>query len=411
MKRILFIDDEPRLLVAVQLMLEDQRGVWDVRVARGGEAGLVALAGASFDAVVCDLQMPRMDGISVLAAVRRQQPAALRLILADAKDVAGSVSAMHVAHQFLPKPCPKEVLVAALTRALSVQEQLGSAQLQPIVCGRAALPSPPRVFQMLSAALADPEVDLNIVADTVREEPALSAKVLQMVNSSCFGLGRPLANVREAVTFLGLRTLKQLVLGAEVYGGAETARLATGCNLEAEQERAVTIARIAAEIVAPDPTVGELAFTAALLHDVGELVLAGHLPDDYARTKAVIRARRAGESPAPGDAAQLDLHARVGAYLAGIWGLPEPVVQGVWHHHEPGRLGSDSLHVAGIVHVADALYHVLRTGSDEQEQARVLERMLDREWLAAAGHGDHLEAWCERTRAFGAELSAVATAG
>ncbi len=408
MKRILCVDDEPRQLVAIQLLLDGKRSEWDVRVARGGEAALVALAGTQFDAVVADLQMPRMDGAALLTAVRRLQPGAIRIILADSADVAASATAMHVAHQFLPKQCDKEILVGALLRAMRVQQQLGTKDLQPIVCGIAALPSPPRVFQMLSAALANPEVDMAIVADTVREEAALGAKVLQLVNSSCFGLRRQLADLRQAVTFLGMRTLKQLVLGAEVFGGKDTARLANGCDLDAAQERAVTIARIAAEIVATDKATAETAFAAALLHDIGELVLAGHLPDAYARTQAVVQARRDGATLSPDDETVLDLHARVGAYLAGVWGLPDPVVDAIHHHHRPARLAGGELHLAGIVHVADGLHHFLHAGGDEQQQRQVLDRMLDREWLASIGCADRIDGWCERTSALGRQLVAAA---
>jgi hypothetical protein len=91
-----------------------------------------------------------------------------------------------------------------------------------------------------------------------------------------------------------------------------------------------------------------------------------------------------------------------------MWGLPDPVVQAVLHHHQPRRLGSETLHTAGILHIADCLHHVLRTGGGEREQANVLERLLDREWLDAVGCSDMLEPWCERTRALGIELVTVA---
>lgn len=405
MKRILLVDHDPRALESMRLALHAEPA-WEVRLAVGAQAGLVAIANETLDAVVTAMVMPGTDGTAVLEAARCQQPGAIRLILSEPRDIVASARAMHVAHQFLAKPCPDVVLVEALRRGLRVQEQLVSEDLLQIVCGVTTLPSPPRVFQVLTAALADPSVDMGLVVQTVRAEVGLCAKVMQLVNSSCLGVGRQLTDLREAVTYLGLRTLKQLVLGAEVFSGIETARLAPECNFGEEQEHAVTIARIAAEIVAPDPLLGDAAFTAALLHDIGELVLAGHMPATYRRTKDVVRARRCGAPMTPGDANLLDLHARVGGYLAGIWGLPDVVVEAVWHHHRPSRLPDPRLHLAGIVHVADCLHHYLRTGGDE-ERTRVLDRMLDREWLEAAGCADQLEGWCERTLALGNELVAA----
>lgn len=408
MKRILFVDDDPRSLVSLQLMLQPEQAKWDIRVASGGEAALTMLAGTAFDAVVCDLVMPRVDGAAVLEAARRLQPGAIRMILADAADVVTSARAMHVAHQFLGKPCTGAVLLTALRRAFRVQDELGDPELQPIVCGLTALPSPPRVFQVLTSAMANPDIDMDVVVHNVRAEVSLSAKVLQLVNSSCFGLGRQLADLRQAVAYLGLRTLKQVVLGAEVFGGIETARLASECDLEDEQEHAIMIARIAAEIVAPDPLLADAAFSAALLHDIGELVLAGHMPETYRRTKDAVRAQRCGAPRTPDDARLLDLHARIGGYLAGVWGLPDAVVQAVRYHHQPSRMPYQGLHLAGIVHAADCLHHFLRTGGDE-ERLQVLHRMLDHGWLQAAGCADRLDTWCERTLALGLELATADT--
>lgn len=406
MKRILFVDDDPQALGSYRSMLESRQGEWSVDVANGGEASLRLLASGLYDAVVGKLEMPRLDGAAVLEASRRLQPGAIRLIVSAPGDVGRSSRAMHVAHQFLASPCTAPVLIGALRRAFRVQDELGDPELQAIVCGIAALPSPPRVFQVLSAAMSSPDIDLEAVVNAVRNDVTLSVKVLQLVNSSCFGLGRQLVDLRQAVAYLGLRTLKHVVLGAEVFGGAETAQLASDCDLEEEQDHAVTIARIAAEIVAPDPVLADSAFTAALLHDIGELVLAAHMPDTYRRTKDALRARRSGSPPALGDAALLDLHARVGGYLAGVWGLPDAIVQAVQHHHMPGRLPTAELHLAGIVHVADCLHHFLRTGGDE-ERSQVMHRMLDKAWLQQSGCADQLDSWCERTLALGAELAAT----
>ena len=405
MKSILLVDHDPKVLESMRLALCTEAG-WNVHVAVGGKAGLAALATTPFDAVVCSMVMPDVDGTAVLEDARRRQPGTIRLILSEPRDIVASARALHVAHQFLARPCPERVLVQALRSSFAVTDQMAGEDLLQVVCGVTALPTPPRVFQVLNAALADPSVELDIVVQTVRAEVGLSVKVMQLVNSSCFGAGRPLADLREAITYLGLRMLKQVVLGAEVFGGVETARLAPDFDFAEEQEHSVTIARIAAEIVAPDPVTGHAAFTAALLHDIGELVLAGHMPATYRRTKDVLRGRRCGTPMTPGDVELIDLHARVGGYLAGIWGLPEPIVEAIWNHHGPGRLGRPELHLAGIVHVADCLHHFLRTGGEE-ERLFVLDRMLDHEWLESTGCADRLEEWRQRTLALGEELVAA----
>lgn len=406
-QRILLVDDDARALEALATSLAFPDSGWELQLAHGAEAALDAISRQRFAAVVCDLQMPRKNGAAVLDAVRHTQPDAIRVILAGPTEITASVLAMHVAHQFVGKPCPPALLREQLARALRFHAELGAGQLREVVCGVTTLPSPPRVFQVLTSALADPDTDIADVVQILRAEIGLCTKVLQLANSSVFGLPRPLADIKQAVTYLGLRTLKHLVLGAEVYGGIESLRLAREFDLGEEQAHAMAIARLAAEVIAPDPQQADLAFTAAMLHDIGELVLAGHMPDVYRRTKAVVAACRRGEPLSPPDRELLDLHARAGGYLAGVWGLPEPVVEAVLHHHRPSQAAPHLQFLAGIVHAADCLCHALAEDGDER-RAAAFARLVDRDWLSAAGLTDRIVDWIERAGALGLERSAVA---
>lgn len=411
MKHILLVDDDPLVLASLTTALECRKGDWSVRLAVGPAAALEAIAEQTFDAIVCDLQMPRRNGGAVLQAARCSQPGAIRMIMAGAGEMAASVLAMHVAHQFLTKPCPAPLLIQSLERAFRVQELLGRGDLAPLVCGVTALPSPPRTFQMLSSAMANPEVDLDAVVRLIGAEMAIGIKVLQLANSPVFGLQRKVSSLKDAVAYLGLRTLRQLVLGAEVFGGFETVRLTCDFDLAEEQNHGVAIARIASEVVAPDESLAEAAFAAALLHDVGEFVLAAQRPETFCQALAVIEARRRGQRIAEEERHLLDLHARVGGYLVGVWGLPDAVVDAVLYHHQPSRApGPVGLNLPGIVHVADCLFHALQAAGPTEAQ-RIVERMIDREWLAAAGCADRIDDWLTRAAALGvvprADLTAV----
>lgn len=399
MKHILLVDDDPLVLASLTTALECRKDVWSVRLAVGPASALEAIAEQTFDAIVCDLQMPRRNGGAVLQAARSTQPGAIRMIMAGPEEMAASVLAMHVAHQFLTKPCPAPLLIQSLERAFRVQDQLGHGDLAPLVCGVTALPSPPRTFQMLSSAMANPEVDLDCVVRLIGAEIAIGTKVLQLANSPVFGLARKVGSLKDAVAYLGLRTLRQLVLGAEVFGGFETARPTCEFDLVEEQDHGVAIARIASEVVAPDERLAEAAFSAALLHDIGAFVLAAQRPETFCRTLAVIDARRRGVRITEEERHLLDLHARVGGYLIGVWGLPDAVVDAVLHHHHPSHApGPAGLGLPGIVHVADCLFHALAAAGPEQGQC-IVERLIDREWLAAAGCADRIEEWLARAAA------------
>jgi len=134
--------------------------------------------------------------------------------------------------------------------------------------------------------------------------------------------------------------------------------------------------------------VQDLTFQAALLHDVGKLVLAANLPEEYARALEI--ANMPGGDPI---AAEREVfghsHAEVGAYLIGIWGLPDPLVEAVAFHHRPGDAPGAGMSPLAIVHVADLLAHHSDDG---------VAREPDGGFLAARGLVEVTGRWAEVAR-------------
>src|SRR6185437_12426399 len=114
MKRILFVDDEPKILEGLQRMLRPQRNEWEMAFAPGGEAALAMLAAENFDVIVSDMRMPGVDGAALLETVRANYPGMLRVILSGYTELEASYRAVPVAHQFLLKPCDPDALRIAI---------------------------------------------------------------------------------------------------------------------------------------------------------------------------------------------------------------------------------------------------------------------------------------------------------
>jgi len=87
MKRILFVDDEPRVLEQLRQILEPQKGQWDMAFAQGGEAALMLLDATPFDVVVSDIAMPRMDGAALMKTICERYPAIVRIVLAAPQEL------------------------------------------------------------------------------------------------------------------------------------------------------------------------------------------------------------------------------------------------------------------------------------------------------------------------------------
>ncbi len=350
MKRILFVDDEPMILDALRDVLRGQRKQWDMVFALGGQQALDALANASWDVVVSDMRMPGIDGVAVLQFAQERHPHAVRIVLSGHAEREAVVKALRVAHQFLSKPCTVTGIRSAIDRACDLQSLLQDDTIRRLVGKVERLPSVPHTYLALTRAAAQPEVGLAELTKIVEQDPAMAAKVLQLVNSSYFGLGRTQSSLHSAVNYLGAELLKALALTAHVFDAGAGFSI-PGFSLESLQRHSVLVARLGQRFF-DDKERSSDVFTAAILHDIGKILLAMSVPQLFAAT--LEESRRTGSPAHVVEQALIGTtHAAVGAYLLGLWGLPIGIVHAVAHQHELALAEPNSTAVG--LHVAIAL--------------------------------------------------------
>jgi HD-like signal output (HDOD) protein/CheY-like chemotaxis protein len=387
-KRILFVDDDQMVLQGLQMALRRQRHRWDMVFVGSGAAALDELKRSPCDVVVSDMRMPGMDGPALLQRVKEDHPGAARLVLSGQAQRESLVRVMAVAHQFLDKPCRPERLVTALERALELQVLLADEGIRGAVAGLDRLPSLPRSYLELTAAAADPHSGVADLSRIVESDTAMSAKVLQLVNSAYFGLQQPMANVAEAVCFLGAELLKGLTLTAQLFMTMEGMRPIPGFSPAELQQHSLQAARLARRFAGTAPWADEC-FTAALVHEIGQMVLAMSLRERFERVLSTAHRERRPLHLVEKEALGVT-HAEVGGYLLGIWGLPHAIVDAVVQHHGPGDYAGPSSELVGTVHVACAIG--CRSEGDP----------VDEDFLARTGLLGRLGGW----RAAAAELLA-----
>lgn len=231
--------------------------------------------------------------------------------------------------------------------------------LQELLQRPEALPVVPEVAARLIATFGQTEVDLNLVARDLEHDPALAARVLQQANSSFFRLLRPVHSVRDAVWVLGLNRLRALVLAAAVQRRFPHP---VGIELERFWAYSFTAAALARTVCAPRRLDEAVAFTAALLHAVGELVMHQVLPDVMgplqAQTPWWSLQRPEVERQALGYT-----YADAGAALATHWHLPRTLVQAIEGHIHPLRLEPPDP-LAAVVHMVAWRARVWCLGND-----------------------------------------------
>lgn len=356
-KRILFVDDEPMVLSGLQRSLRSMREEWEMAFVTSGAEALRLMEQHPFDIIVTDMRMPVMTGAELLEQVKCRFPQCFRIILSGQADQPSILRAVDPTHQYLAKPCDTTELKKRLTRAFAVRSLLKNEELQAVVSRLEALPSLPSLFLEVTQELESKEPSLPRIAHLVSEDMAMTAKILQLVNSAFFGLRCRISSPLQAVQLLGLDTLRALVLTTHVFDKFHTHTLGDA-EISYLWKHSLAVASFAKHIAESEKADRQLVddcFTAGLLHDAGKLILASAMENKYRQVLDTIQKGTQKLIPAEMEILGCS-HAEIAAYLLGLWGLPEAVIDGVaWHHAPSGSVKTGfstvvATHVASVFH-------------------------------------------------------------
>jgi response regulator RpfG family c-di-GMP phosphodiesterase len=282
-KRVLFVDDEPNVLQGLQRMLRPMRNLWQMDFVGGAAQALEFLDRQMVDVIVTDMRMPGMDGVSLLERLVERHPRIVRIVLSGHAERESLMRGAAVAHQYLSKPCDPDVLRTKLAQAFALSTLLSDARLNELASRLKTLPTVTTAYPDVLSELESPDASAARVADIVERDLSMTAKVLQLANSTCFGSGERVTTCRHAVELLGLETVKGLILSIEVFFRFERGG---HCwyDVDALTRHSVLVSRCARAIAHDQGATPQMlaeAATAGMLHDVGKLVLADALGAEY----------------------------------------------------------------------------------------------------------------------------------
>lgn len=217
----------------------------------------------------------------------------------------------------------------------------------------------------------------------------MTAQFLRLVNSAYFGLSRTVSSPTEAAMYLGIDTIKSLVLSIHTFSEFNDLN-SRGFKLDALMHHSLRTAGRAREIAQLEDSTQKISnecFVGGMLHDIGKLLIAANYPTEYERVTRLVDEK--GLSPSAAEKEIFGVtHASVGGYLLGLWGLPVSVVEAIALHHCPGRSTSTSFSPLTAVHAADAFEHVhsdICPGADDD--------IIDESYIASLGLTHRVEAW------------------
>jgi HD-like signal output (HDOD) protein len=374
-KRSLFVDDEPMILQGIQHSLRGMRAEWEVALANSGAEALETMAQTPFDVVITDMRMPGMDGAQLLDLVKIKFPRTVRIILSGQSDRETILRSVGPSHQYLSKPCDLDELKQRLMRAFALRDMLNDSHLKEVIGRLKTVPSLPALYVAVTEALRSSDGSIAEIGNLIAQDMGMSAKVLQLVNSAFFGLSNRVSSPQQAALLIGIENLKALVLGVQVFsdlGGHLTRDLGFLWN---HSMTTASFAKAIARVEQSSSGVTEDAFTAGLLHDVGRLVLASAFGTEYQQVL-----KRAAEPGVPlarceGDAFGCT-HNGVGAYLLGLWGLTDSIVEAVAWHHQPAHAQPASFSALIAVHAADYYDNQLHAHPPSNETSGMDEPLL-----------------------------------
>ena len=387
MRHILFVDDDAKVLQGLTRMLRPMRTEWEMTFIDDPRKVLELLEQNSYDAIVTDMKMPQMDGADVLAQVKERKPGMARIVLSGHAEREGSLRSVGLAHQFLAKPCDADTLRDTVSRACELRGLLVDAGLADTVLQLGQLPSLPKLYQAITEEMAREEASLARVATIIGQDLSMTAKVLQLVNSAFFGLGRRVANIDQAVSYLGVDVIRSLVVSHSAFAAFEAQDLQFFQQLWRHSSLTAALAKAIAKLESDDPIVHAESFQAGMLHDIGVLVLAARLPNEYRDVRAYAESGQGSLAARELETFGCD-HGRIGAYLMGLWGLSDRIVEAIAYHDRPSSCSYREVAPLTAVHAASAL--VLEALGREGFETR-----LDLEYLETVGCLDSLPKWRE----------------
>ena len=245
--------------------------------------------------------------------------------------------------------------ISQLNRApeTGVTSILKQEKVNRIMAQVKAFPGMPATSAKLLKILKDQESSAAQIEEILKYDPGLTANILKLTNSAYFGIPSKVSSVKQAIVLLGWKRLLQLVM--TMCMSTVMKKPLPGYDLpQGELWRHSVAVSVAAEQVVKAlkiPGADEV-FTAALLHDIGKLVLGGYVQEDLQQIKEMV-AKGIAFEVAEFIVLGTD-HARIGARILEKWAFPADLVNAVSWHHDPETCEnhctfSDIVHVANIL--------------------------------------------------------------
>lgn len=337
---ILFVDNNENALSGMKRMLYSTKEEWNVFFANSRDTAIEIFEKKPIDVIISDIRMPGIDGNHFLKEVKEKYPKTIRITLSGYANDTLALKNSKIVHQSLIKPTNLQKIKNIIERTIELRETLDNEELLKLVNSLEVLPTLPEIYVKLENEINAKETSIERISKIISSDPSITAKILQLTNSAFFGLPMRISNMTQALNFLGIKLIQTLVLTIKLFKIMDSNHPSAKTYLQVwnhSNQVAIISQKIGKTKLALKSDI-EYCFLGGLLHDIGKLILLNNFS-----------AEEIGEKFSE------TIHADVGAYLLGIWGLPEPIIEAVAFHHNPSSAHMEVLSPSKIVYIANEM--------------------------------------------------------
>ncbi len=385
---ILFVDDDPKILQGLKRSVEEYSDHWRTDFASTAKEALQKLSNEPFDAIIADIQMPMMDGIQLLDLVSRTYPGVMRFVLSGNVTDTQAMRSTSVVHQMIAKPSDIDHIFVIVERACRLRDLVANPELKKLITEINRLPSVPVLYNQLIKELDSPNASTQIIGNIIAKDTAMTAKILQLVNSAFFCLSENINSPQRAVSILGFNTVKALVLGICIFSEYQEYGInPVGINSIWKHSLLVSsVAYTLAQKLNMSIQDQENSRISGILHDIGKLALLS-----FPEFMNQIYTNGRGEISLEEEYRMLKTsHAEIGGYLLAMWGIPTPIVDSVTFHHRPYSIVREDPDLLSVMYVANGLANMVKNEIEINYSS-----YLDMSYLKRNGLVNYLDEWTE----------------
>jgi len=328
----------------VFLFFENENEVWD------------AVEDKEIDVIFAEIFMEDFDGLQFFESMRKEHPEIIRILLIDQHDESFVLKAYDCAHQLLDKMTTPNELMYTIDRALRLGKLLANEDLRRIISGLDSLPVMSDTYLRLIRAIQSPHTSFKEIGKIISEDASLTAKILQIANSPIYASHEKITNPMQAAVLLGINTIKALIIFVAVFSRSNTGSILKRDIKKEIENHSFRVAEKSREVIAQlscDKETIDSVFICGLLHDFGKIILL-EIKEEYINMLKTVKDINSTILERERDLFGTT-HTEIGAYLLGLWGLPDSIIEAVGNHHNPIQVDEEFVAVVAALHIANVL--------------------------------------------------------